>query len=96
MTMAPYNLEEVDSMEILIVATDEVDQFSHSQHAGVKQMGSLSQVPKVALESNDNRHGAAMEMKMSSICCGAMGFSALIVCILWHAFLALRREFGGL
>ncbi|KAI5460233.1 beta-lactamase-like protein [Mariannaea sp. PMI_226] len=76
--MAPYTLAEVDSMEIAIVVTDEIDQFSHSQYDGVKQVGSMSQIPMDPLRPNDHRHGANAEMKMSNICCGAFGFSAAI------------------
>jgi 7,8-dihydropterin-6-yl-methyl-4-(beta-D-ribofuranosyl)aminobenzene 5'-phosphate synthase len=72
-------LAEVDSMEILIIVNDEIDQISHSPNQAVKQVGSFAGVRLAPLEPAEPRNGAAAELKMNHICCGAFGFSAVIV-----------------
>ncbi|KAJ5619854.1 hypothetical protein N7510_003838 [Penicillium lagena] len=76
--MPAYNLQEVDSLEIQVVVNDEVDQFSHSPNALVQHKGSLGGIKTVPIPDPESRGGASEELKMSQICCGALGFSAVV------------------
>ena len=77
--MAAYNLTEVDSVEVTIIVNDEIDLISHSPHPVVKHAGSFMGVTLTPLSEDTNLGGAKSQMRMDNICCGAHGFSTLIV-----------------
>ncbi len=77
--MSLSTLAEVDSMEILIVVNDEIDQISRSPNQAIKQVGGLASLKMAPIDPTEPRNGAVAELKMNHICCGAFGFSAVIV-----------------
>ncbi|KAL6249155.1 hypothetical protein RBB50_004218 [Rhinocladiella similis] len=76
------DLLELDSLEIVAIINDEIDLISPSQHPDVHQPGSFAGVPLKFHHTEPAwtrlRGGAAMEMRMDSICCGAHGLSLLL------------------
>ena len=77
--MALPKLEEVDSLEIVVIVNDEIDLISHSPHPAVKHAGSFMGATITPLLEDTKRGGAKAQMRMDKICCGAHGFSAMIV-----------------
>jgi len=78
-------LEEVDGLEIHVIVNDEIDFISHSGNDAVTQSilfdrsgGGISDIPE-----GDGRGGAEGELRMSNLCCGALGLSLLIVRKQW-------------
>ncbi|KAK7738306.1 hypothetical protein SLS62_011411 [Diatrype stigma] len=73
-------LVEVDSITIHAIVNDEIDQISPSPHPGVQHAQSFMGAPLTPLSACDaqQRGGAATEMRMDTLCCGAHGLSLLI------------------
>ena len=71
------NLVELDSVEILVIVDNELDPISPSPNQAVEQTGSIKDIgfngPTLA-----SRGGAARELRMDHICCGAHGLSLMI------------------
>jgi 7,8-dihydropterin-6-yl-methyl-4-(beta-D-ribofuranosyl)aminobenzene 5'-phosphate synthase len=71
-------LEEIDSLEVLVVVDNEVDPISSYQHPDLKVGGQMPDIAGRAPLSED-RGGAKVELRMDNICCGAHGLSLMIV-----------------
>ncbi|KAI0181886.1 Metallo-hydrolase/oxidoreductase [Hypoxylon sp. FL1284] len=71
-------LAEVDSLTIHAIVNDEIDQISPSPHPAVRHPQSFMGAPLKPLPADAGRGGAALEMRMDGLCCGAHGLSLLI------------------
>ncbi|KAF4999562.1 hypothetical protein FDECE_11483 [Fusarium decemcellulare] len=76
--MAQASLAEVDSIEILALVNDEIDQISPSPNAHVQHPQSFGGVPLDVIADPTVRGGAKLELPMRNLCCGAHGLSLLI------------------
>ena len=76
--MSRLLLQEVDAVELQVIVNDEVDFISPSPNAAVVQPGRLMQVPLSPIQDG-SRGSANKELKMSNLCCGALGLSLFIV-----------------
>ncbi|KAF9873455.1 hypothetical protein CkaCkLH20_08914 [Colletotrichum karsti] len=72
------DLAEIDSLEVAVIITDELDPISPSPNPSVQHASHFMGIPVSAVENPGARGGAASEMKMSSICCGSHGLSLMI------------------
>lgn len=73
------NLQEVDSLEAIVIVDNELDPMSPPAPDTVQIVGNLGHI---ALRSGTNltdRGGACKEMRMEDICCSAHGLSILVV-----------------
>ncbi|KAI6086599.1 Metallo-hydrolase/oxidoreductase [Hypoxylon rubiginosum] len=71
-------LAEVDTLTIHAIVNDEIDQISPSPHPAVRHPQSFMGAPLKPLPPGEQRGGAALQMRMDSLCCGAHGLSLLI------------------
>ncbi|KAF6816743.1 hypothetical protein CMUS01_12225 [Colletotrichum musicola] len=76
--MLPMRLKEIDSLEVAVIVTDELDPISPSPNPDVKHASHFLGIPVSDVNDPRTRGGAAAEMKMSSICCAAHGLSLMI------------------
>ncbi|KAF6804284.1 hypothetical protein CSOJ01_10315 [Colletotrichum sojae] len=76
--MLPLKLKEIDSLEVAVIVTDELDPISPSPNPDVKHASHFLGIPVSDVNDPHTRGGAAVEMKMSSICCAAHGLSLMI------------------
>jgi 7,8-dihydropterin-6-yl-methyl-4-(beta-D-ribofuranosyl)aminobenzene 5'-phosphate synthase len=78
--MAPLNLIELDSVSIQVIIDNELDPISASPNPAVTQTGGLRTIglngPDIS--SDPSRPGAAKEIRMDRLCCGAHGLALLI------------------
>lgn len=73
-------LEELDSLEILVIVDNEVDPISKYPQEGVTAYGNLADLAKDSPYLPKDRGGKAVhEVRMDQICCGAHGLSLMIV-----------------
>jgi 7,8-dihydropterin-6-yl-methyl-4-(beta-D-ribofuranosyl)aminobenzene 5'-phosphate synthase len=72
-------LQEVDSLEIFVIVDNELDPITSSHNAAVQQTGGLREVAARSQLPPVDRGGAAFELRMDKICCGAHGLSLMIV-----------------
>lgn len=74
------SLEELDSLEILVVVDNEVDPISKYPQEGVTAYGNLADLARDSPYHPQDRGGQAVhEVRMDQICCGAHGLSLMIV-----------------
>ncbi|KAF6823873.1 hypothetical protein CPLU01_11182 [Colletotrichum plurivorum] len=71
-------LKEIDSLKVAVIVTDELDPISPSPNPDVKHASNFLGIPIFDVNAPHTRGGAAVEMKMSSICCAAHGLSLMI------------------
>ena len=74
-------LEELDSLEILVIVDNEVDPISKYPNPAVLAYGNLGDVARNTPYLPKDRGEGAHELKMSQLCCGAHGLSLMIVSI---------------
>lgn len=73
-------LEELDSLEILVIVDNEVDPISKYPQEGLEAYGNLADIAKDSPYLPKDRGGQAVhEVRMDQICCGAHGLSLMIV-----------------
>ena len=73
------SLEEVDSVEILVIVDNEVDPMSTYPHPDLKVVGNIVDIAQRVPLDDPDRGDAQSELKMSNVCCGAHGLSLMIV-----------------
>ncbi len=76
-TMASLN--EIDSLELLVIVDNEVDPISSYQHPDLKVSGLLADVALRAPLPEGSRGGSKFEIRLDNVCCGAHGLSLMIV-----------------
>ncbi|KAI3550030.1 hypothetical protein CABS03_08685 [Colletotrichum abscissum] len=76
--MSPLMLREIDSLEVAVIVTDELDPISPSPNPDIQHPSHTLGIPVSPIELPQTRGGAEVEMKMSSICCAAHGLSLMI------------------
>lgn len=84
-------LEEVDSLEVALIVTDELDAISPSPNPNVKNASYFLGIPVSDVNDPHTRGGAAVEMKVSSICCATHGLSLMIVSLITSRVLNANR-----
>jgi hypothetical protein len=73
-------LEEIDSIEILVIVDNEVDPISKYPQEGVTAYGNLADLARDSPYHPNGRGGKGVhEVRMDQICCGAHGLSLMIV-----------------
>ncbi|KAJ5341703.1 hypothetical protein N7541_010827 [Penicillium brevicompactum] len=72
-------LTAIDHLEIHVIVNDELDPISPSPNPAVKVASRFMGVPLSRLNSDTDRGGAEMEMRMDNICCAAHGISLLLI-----------------
>lgn len=77
--MMPLNLVEVDTLEAIIIIDNEIDIMSTTPQNTVENTGRMPNLSMSQPENVQARGQVRREMPMEDICCGAHGFSALIV-----------------
>ena len=73
------SLDEIDSLEILVIVDNEVDPISSYQHPDLKVSGLLPDVALRAPLPEGSRGGSKFEIRLDNVCCGAHGLSLMIV-----------------
>jgi hypothetical protein len=73
------NLQEVDSLEAIVIVDNELDPMSPPAPDTVQIMGNLGQIAMKADNNVTDRGGASKELRMEDICCSAHGLSILVV-----------------
>ncbi|KAI9926202.1 hypothetical protein ASPWEDRAFT_138615 [Aspergillus wentii DTO 134E9] len=71
-------LTEIDQLEVHVIVNDELDPISPSPNPAVQVASRFMGIPLSPLDSDTERGGAEMEMRMDNICCAAHGISLLI------------------
>ncbi|OGM48990.1 hypothetical protein ABOM_003143 [Aspergillus bombycis] len=72
-------LTEIDQLEVHVIVNDELDPISPSPNPAVQVASRFMGIPLSPLDSNTERGGAQMEMRMDNICCAAHGLSLLLI-----------------
>jgi hypothetical protein len=90
-------LEEIDSLEILVIIDNEVDPISKYPQEGVTAYGNLADLARDSPYHPDDRGKGVHEVRMDQICCGAHGLSLMIVgfCVSFIHKLVIRTSFDS-
>jgi len=78
MSTIPFHLEEIDSLEVLVIVDNELDPISRYTPT-VIAYGNLGQVGMASPHVPENRGDGTRELRMDQVCCGAHGLSLMIV-----------------
>lgn len=73
-------LQEVDSLEAIVIVDNELDPMSPPAPDTVQVLGNLGHIAMRNDSNLTDRGGASKEMRMEDICCSAHGLSILVVC----------------
>lgn len=73
-------LQEVDSLEAIVIVDNELDPMSPPAPDTVQVLGNLGHIAMRNDANLTDRGGASKEMRMEDICCSAHGLSILVVC----------------
>lgn len=74
-----YNLEEVDSLEVLVIVDNEVDPISKYVPT-VVAYGNLGHIAMASPHVPNDRGEGVREVRMNQVCCAAHGLSLMVVC----------------
>lgn len=77
--MDSLDLQEVDSLEAIVIIDNELDPLSMPAPDTVQLSGNLGTIAMSAGHVPPNRGGACRELRMEDICCSAHGLSILVV-----------------
>lgn len=77
--MSDYGLEEIDSLEALVIIDNELDPLSTVAPDTVQVTGHLGHLASCSPHKLNDRGGACKELRMEDICCSAHGLSILVV-----------------
>lgn len=77
--MTDYGLEEIDSLEALIIIDNDLDPLSTVAPDTVQVTGHLGHLASCSPHKLNDRGGACKELRMEDICCSAHGLSILVV-----------------
>lgn len=93
--MHSLDLQEVDSLEAVVIIDNELDPLSMPAPDTVQLSGNLGTIAMSAGHVLTDRGDACREMRMEDICCSAHGLSILVV--RWRAFIfkKLRSSMFG-
>ncbi|KIW72684.1 hypothetical protein PV04_00861 [Phialophora macrospora] len=72
------SLDDIDSLEILVIVDNELDPISTYQHPDLKVGGQLADVALRAPLPEGSRGGSKFEIRLDNVCCGAHGLSLMI------------------
>jgi 7,8-dihydropterin-6-yl-methyl-4-(beta-D-ribofuranosyl)aminobenzene 5'-phosphate synthase len=73
------NLEEVDSLDAIVIIDNELDPLSPAAPDTVQVAGHLGTIAMMSQHNLTDRGGAIKEVRMEDICCSAHGLSILVV-----------------
>jgi 7,8-dihydropterin-6-yl-methyl-4-(beta-D-ribofuranosyl)aminobenzene 5'-phosphate synthase len=73
------SLVELDAVEILVIADNEVDPMSSYSHPDLTVSGQLGDIARLGPLLEDSRGDAKFEIRLGNVCCGAHGLSLMIV-----------------
>lgn len=77
--MSDLNLDEIDSLEALVIIDNELDPMSTTAPDTVQVSGLMATLATQSLHKLDDRGDACRELRMEDICCSAHGLSILVV-----------------
>lgn len=77
--MDALNLQEVDSLEALVIIDNELDPLSPAAPDTVGVTGTMGTIALDSRHTLTDRGGACKELRMEDICCSAHGLSILVV-----------------
>ncbi len=73
------SLVELDAVEILVIADNEVDPMSSYSHPDLTVSGQMPDIARRGPIAEGSRGDAKFEIRLDNICCGAHGLSLMIV-----------------
>ncbi|KAJ5114854.1 hypothetical protein NUU61_000613 [Penicillium alfredii] len=76
--MSALNLQEVDSLEAVVIIDNELDPLSPPPPDTVHVSGNMGNIAMGSSHTLTDRGGACQELKMEDICCSAHGLSILV------------------
>lgn len=77
--MSALNLQEVNSLEAIVIIDNELDPLSPPAPDTVRVAGHLGTIAIGSPHQLTDRGDACREMRMEDICCSAHGLSILVV-----------------
>ena len=77
--MDSLNLQEVDSLEVMVIVDNELDPMSPPAHDTVRISGLIGTIAMKSPHTLTDRGDATKELRMDDICCSAHGLSLLVV-----------------
>jgi 7,8-dihydropterin-6-yl-methyl-4-(beta-D-ribofuranosyl)aminobenzene 5'-phosphate synthase len=80
MSALPSKLEEIDSLEVLVIVDNELDPIS-KYVPSVIAVGNLGHVGMASPHIPTDRGEGVRELRMNQVCCGAHGLSLMVVCV---------------
>ena len=72
-------LQEIDSLQVLVIVDNEVDPMSTYPHPDLKTEGNIIDIAQRVPLNDPDRGNAQSELQMTNVCCGAHGLSLMIV-----------------
>lgn len=75
----PINLEEVDSLEAIVIIDNELDPLSPPAPDTVQVLGNLGAIAMGSKHTLTDRGDACKELRLEDVCCAAHGLSILVV-----------------
>jgi hypothetical protein len=75
----PINLEEVDSLEAIVIIDNELDPLSPPAPDTVQVSGNLGAIAMGSKHTLTDRGDACKELRLEDVCCAAHGLSILVV-----------------
>lgn len=73
------DLEEVDSLEAIVIIDNELDPLSPPAPDTVQLSGNLGAIGLGSRHNLTDRGGACKELRLEDVCCAAHGLSILVV-----------------
>ncbi|KAJ5820790.1 uncharacterized protein N7525_010074 [Penicillium rubens] len=74
----PINLEEVDSLEAIVIIDNELDPLSPPAPDTVQVLGNLGAIAMGSKHTLTDRGDACKELRLEDVCCAAHGLSILV------------------
>ena len=78
-TEMPIHLQEVDSLEAIVIIDNELDPLSPAAPNTVEVSGSLGAIAMGSKHTLTDRGEACKELRLEDVCCAAHGLSILVV-----------------
>ena len=75
----PINIEEVDSLEAIVIIDNELDPLSPPALGTVQISGNLGSIAMNSKHTLTDRGEACKELRLEEVCCAAHGLSILVV-----------------
>lgn len=77
--MSGYGLQEIDSLEAVVIIDNDLDPLSTIAPDTVQVSGQLGNLASCSPHKLTDRGDACSELQMEDICCSAHGLSILVV-----------------